>query len=608
MRPRAPILPLVLVDLAGIPQSSMAQEVRSSPAKPVLPPAIPWNGASRSVCVSPEDRWATPCERSGLTQTPRYDETVAWLERLAAAAPELRLASLGKSPEGRDIWMVIASRSRAFTPESLRATGKPILLAQAGIHAGEIDGKDAGMMLLRDMTVRGTKRSLLDGASFLFVPIFNVDGHERFSAYARINQRGPTEMGWRTTARNLNLNRDYGKLDTPEMRTLVQALRAYDPDLYADIHVTDGADYQYDVTWGYNGTHANSPAIAAWMDRHLSPVLERDLRAMGHVPGPLIFLQNDRDASQGIVGWTASARFSQGYGDLRHIPSFLVENHSLKPYDQRVLGTYVLLASALRALAEDGAELRKAIESDRARRPAAVPLDWKVPEGDVPRFEFLGIESRVVPSAVSGGERVEWTGKPVTLQVPYPRATEPARTATRPKAYWISSVFKEVIERLAAHGVEMERLAKAREVDVETYRIIDPKVAPNPSEGHFPVTGTVKRERRRVVFPPGSARVSTDQPLGDLAVVLLEPESPDSFFHWGFFPEILEQTEYADGYALESLAQEMLAADPALREEFERKLREDSAFAADSAGRLQWFYRRSPYFDERFRLYPVARE
>lgn len=214
----------------------------------VLPPELPWSGKSESLALAPDHPWATPAEASGLTSTPRYDETVAWLRQLVDASPELRMVSIGKSPEGRDLWLVIAFRERAFTPEAMRATGKPVLFAQAGIHAGEIDGKDAGMMLLRDMTVVKTKRELLDLAHVLFVPMFNVDGHERFSAYTRVNQRGPIEGGWRSNARNLNLNRDYTKADTAEMRHMLAALRRWQPDLYLDLHVTDGADYQYDIT------------------------------------------------------------------------------------------------------------------------------------------------------------------------------------------------------------------------------------------------------------------------------------------------------------------------------------------------------------------------
>jgi len=214
VKSRSVFVASVLLPIAAVLVSTaVAQQPFSREAgEPILPPLIPWDGQSRASVVPKDDPWITPAEKSDLRTSPNYNDTIAWLQKLVAAAPQqLKMISIGKSSDGRDIWMVIASRDRQFTPEALRKTGKPIVLAQAGIHSGEIDGKDAGMMLLRDMTVRGTKRELLDRAHFLFVPIFNVDGHERASRFGRVNQRGPEVMGWRTTSRNLNLNRDYAK-------------------------------------------------------------------------------------------------------------------------------------------------------------------------------------------------------------------------------------------------------------------------------------------------------------------------------------------------------------------------------------------------------------
>ncbi|MGH7162682.1 MAG: M14 family metallopeptidase, partial [Planctomycetota bacterium] len=477
-----------------------------------------------------------------------------------------------------------------------------------GIHPGEIDGKDAGMMLLRDLTVRGTKRSLLDRANFLFVPILGVDGHERFGPHHRSNQRGPEEQGWRTTARNLNLNRDYAKLDAPEMRAAVRALVAWEPDLYYDIHVTDGADYQYDVTWGHNGTHSHSPASAVWIDAVLTPACARALSDAGHAPGPLVFPVDDRDLGKGNTAPTFGARYSHGYGDLRHLPTLLVENHSLKSHERRVLGTYVLLEATLRTLGERGGGLRDAVAKDRARRPATVPLAWKRRDGDPPRVLFLGVESRLVLSPIGGGLRVEWSGKPVTMEIPLFVESEPAVTVERPRAYWIPPAWPEVIERLALHGVRMERADAARTLEVEMLRVVDPLLAPAPFEGRVPVkASSFERLRRPETFPAGSTRVPTDQPLGDLAVALLEPASPDSFFQWGFFLEILQQTEYIEPYVIEPTAERMLERDPALRAEFLRKL-EDDAFARDPEARRRYFYEKTPYFDARWRLYPVGRE
>jgi hypothetical protein len=573
----------------------------------VLPPAPAWSGASEALVADAKDPWATPAERQGLAQTPSYDETVAFLRRLAAESADIQLVSLGASPEGRDLVMVVATRAKPATPEALRASGKPILLAQAGIHAGEIDGKDAGLMLLRDIA-RGKKKGLLDGAHLLLVPIFNPDGHERRSPYGRINQRGPQETGWRTTARNLNLNRDYAKLDAPETRALVGAINAWGPDLYLDLHVTDGADYQYDITYGWNGPHAFSPAIAAWLDRTLKPALGADLNAAGHVPGPLVFPADDADLRKGLIEWTASPRLSTGYGDARHLATVLVENHSLKPYRQRVLGTYVLLETTLRTLAKDGASLRAAAEQDRARHAPRVTLDWKADPERQGTVSFAAIEWKTEESRAAGGPYTVWTGKPVSLTLPQQRMSAPAATADRPKAYWVPPAWPDVIERLEAHGIQMARLAAPMDLTVEAYRLSDTKLAGAPFEGRVAVTAKATPEKRRLRMPAGSVRVPTDQPLGDLAVLLLEPASPDSFFQWGFFLEVMQPTEYAEAYIMAPMAEAMLQEDPALKAEFEKKLAAEPDFAKSPRERLQWFYARTPFFDDQWRLYPVVRE
>ncbi len=399
------------------PAAATADPQSFSPAasEPILPPLPPWDGKSRELIAAKDDPWLTPAEKTDFRLTPSYEETVAWLRKLVAAAPQLKMVSLGKSPEGRDLWMIVASREGASTPEALRKNGKPIVLAQAGIHSGEIDGKDAGLMLLRDMTVAGKRGDLLEQANLLFVPIFNVDGHERTTKFGRVNQRGPEVMGWRTTAKNINLNRDYAKADAPEMAAMLRAINQWQPDLYLDIHVTDGADYQYDVTFGFNGSAGHSPAISGWLEKTFNPTVTVDLTAMGHIPGPVDSPNwiDPKDLSKGIRGWLADPRFSNGYGDARHLPTVLIENHSLKPYQQRVLGTYVFLESTLRITGKTGAALRQAIAADRAAQAPTIPLAWEIdPQAPNETIEYKAIESRAMLSPISGAMRLEFTGKP----------------------------------------------------------------------------------------------------------------------------------------------------------------------------------------------------
>jgi hypothetical protein len=569
----------------------------------ILPPVIKWNGKSVGLIAPKNNPWITPVESSGFENTPSYQQTMDWLQKLCASTTTMRMVTIGKTANNRDIKMVIASADGKFDRTALTASAKPTLLMQGGIHAGEIDGKDAGMMLLRDIA-QGNKKELLNGVNILFIPILNVDGHERTGEYNRVNQRGPSNMGWRTNARNLNLNRDYTKLDTEEIRAVVGVMNDYDPDLYLDLHVTDGADYQYDITYGFSEGY--SPAITQFLREKLTPAVDKKLKDFGHIPGPLIFAANGRDFTRGMTEYPYSGRFSNNYGELRHMPSILVENHSLKPFRQRVLGTYVFIEGVIDVLSKEGTALQKAIQQDRAERKDKVVLTWVRAERP-DTVTFLGIESVIRKSQVTNGEYVEWLGKPVTQKIPFTRYNKPGDVVIRPKAYWVPGTYKQVIERLRSHGIKMEVLTAEREVEVKMHKLSDYEFSRQPFEGHFAVTAKSSRIDRKETFYPGSVRIDTNQPLGDLVVYLLEPGSPDSFLQWGFFSEIFNRTEYIEEYAIEPLARKMLA-DPALRQEFEKKKREDTTFANNPDAIYEWFYSQSKYADSRWLLYPVGVE
>ncbi len=593
------IVPLIALFVASA-------AVAAEPAP--LPPVLPWKGASEALVARPGDPWITPTEASGFRQTPGYAETRAYLERLVAASGGvLTLEVFGQSAQGRDLIAIRAAKP-ASTPKP-GASAKPVVLAQAGIHSGEIDGKDAGLMLLRDIALRG-KAHLLDQADLLFVPVFNADGHERAGAFNRPNQRGPENQGWRTTAQNLNLNRDYLKADTPEMAAMLGLIQRYTPALYFDLHVTDGTDYQYDITFGYNGwdgRYAQSPAIGRWMDSVLRPALMSALAKAGHIPGGLVFAANDRKPDDGLLDTYTPARFSNGWGDLARIPTILVENHSLKPYRQRVLGTYVLLEAALKIAGADAAALQQAIAGDRAARPASIPLTWAPLKTPVTRRDFLGVAHETYLSEASGGPEVRWLGKPVhqTLDV---FGDAPASATTLPVAWWVPATKPEVIARLRRQGLQVETISAPRTVTVEMLRLPEPKPG-TINEGHVEIGAQAGvPERHKETYPAGSVRVPSDQPLALVAAHLLEPGSPESLLAWGYFPEIYQRTEYIEGYAIAPLADKMLAQDPALKAEFEARLAADPEFAKSPDARLEWFYQRTPYYDARYRLYPVGRE
>ena len=546
---------------------------------------------------SNKDPLVTPFELSGGMNSATKQELGDWFGKLQKTFPDVKQESIGKSAQNRDIWMY-----------SIRRAGKekPTFLFQAGIHAGEIDGKDAGMLFFRDVLEK--QPQLLQNVNVLFIPILNVDGHERASEFNRINQRGPTVMGWRSNALNQNLNRDYTKLDTKEIQSVLAVINRENPVLYMDIHVTDGADYQYDITYGFQGEHAYSPAISTWLKTKFRSQVDVALTSNNHIPGPLLFAVNDDDFKDGNNEYTFSPRYSHGYGDARHLPSILVENHSLKPFRQRVLGTYVLLFETLRVLSLEGTSLNTAIASDQKRKPKALPLTWDFPKTVSDSMKFAGIASKKVKSEVTGAEYVEWLGKAETQHIPVRKNNVATSHVARPSYYVIPVQFEEVISRLKQHGIEMQSIQTDSTIQLSMYRLSNPQIQGKlPNQGRCRLKADAKEESMQVVFPKGSMLVSTNQVLGDLAVLLLEPEFTDSYFQWGFFPECLERTEYFETYVLEPYAADQLNKNPTLKSAFESKKSSDAAFAKDQQAQLRWFYEQSPYADKTYLIYPVGK-
>lgn len=557
-------------------------------------------------------RFVTHYERSGGLETPRYAETVAYAESLALASPLLFATSFGVSPQGRPLPLLIADRDGCFTPEAARAAGRAVCLIQACIHAGEPDGKDAGLMLLRDIALRGRHPDLLRGVTILFIPILNVDGHERFGPHSRINQNGPREMGWRATAQGLNLNRDHLKADAPEMRAWLRLFIAWLPDFLVDVHVTDGADYQYTLTYSLEVYGNLDPGLTAWARGVFLPGLAGPLAQAGHPLAPYVWFRDWHDPRSGLVVGAASPRLSTGYAAVQNRPALLVETHMLKDYRTRVEATYELLRHTLAVLERESARLAclTAVADSLTASPAFAhePLALRFSAGpDSSLAEFLGFDYDIVTSDLTGGPWVRYGKRPRTWLLPLFDDVQPTLAVIPPAAYIIPPEWQEVIGRLIAHGVRVRRLEEPVTLPVQSYRFRAVQWRERPYEGRHPLTFQVEEIAETRTFPAGSAVVQTAQRAGRVAVHALEPQGPDSFVHWGFFDPIFEQKEYAEAYVMEGMAREMLAADPELRREFEERRAADPVFAGSQAAVLDWFFRRTPYWDDRLNVYPVGR-
>lgn len=537
----------------------------------------------------------TTAEKTHYQRTGRYEEVQSLAQRFQARWPQyVKLETFGTTPEGRPMLAIVATQKPEKTP---------VILIQGGIHAGEIDGKDAGFEALRELL---EKPGPLQHCTLVFVPVFNVDGHERFARYNRPNQNGPEEMGWRVTSQNLNLNRDYAKADAPEMQAMIRLLNKWDPILYVDLHVTDGAQFQVDVANLFEPVFTGAPKL-----QPLARELSRDLNAHLQSQGvkAVDFYPSFVDYSKPESGFAQSAyppRFSTGYWPLSNRFALLVETHSWKPYPERVKVTRAIILHLVETIAKTGSQLQQAAQQEDRQdlTGTSVPLSYKN-TARTEQIDFPGYAYTREKSAISNGEWLRYDPqKPTNWSVPFLPEVTPALTTTAPQAYFVPAWLQP---KLDLHGIKYTLQPKPENKQVEVFRADRIDFSRRPFEGRqtATVTGSWKTETQTI--PGGTLTVPVNQPKARLLIALLEPQAPDSYLAWGEFNAHFEQKEYMEDYVAEEVAREMLKKDPALQQEFQKKLAEDPEFARDPHARLDFFYRRHPSWDTRFNLYPVMR-
>ncbi len=555
--------------------------------------------------------------RFELTQgaeTANLDETYDYFSRLARASMQARWLSFGTTPEGRAMNMLIVSADGCFTPEQAHRRRKPIILVQGCIHAGETEGSDVCQMLARDLVVRNAYPDLMEHLILIFIPVFNVDGFFRFSPYHRINQNGPREMGWRATSTRHNLNRDFIKADTPEMRQWLKMFHSWQPHLFFDCHTTDGQDFQYVLTYNIDTHPEYGGAVSQWAKDDLLPPLRRALGRRGLITGPYAGLIDEKKPEQGMLGGVWRPMLSNSFATLCNRAGFLIEAHSLKPYNQRVHATMDLILESLHQLCAAPDGLVQAVQNEDAKAgrwagsaTAAIPLQFKTCMDRYDTLTYYGYKTEYVRGVISGQTYPVYTQQPQNTASKYYNDVETVVSVQPPLGYIVPAQWTAVLDVLAAHQIPLLRLPRPISQTFEMYRLQDVRFRTSSYEGRQTVTCSAQSVRVNSTFDAGDVYVSLKTPKAKLIMYLLEPQSPDALLAWGFFNTIFEDKEYFEEYVMEPMAQQMLKIDTTLAKRYCQKLAQDSLFAASGRERLRFFYEKSPYFDEEKNLYPVAR-
>jgi hypothetical protein len=556
-----------------------------------------------SVAATQTNDLRTFAEKSGWQKTGRAIEAETLCNAFQKTYPkQISCHSYGKTPQGRNLLYVVAGD---------RNPNNPVLWVQAGIHAGEIDGKDAVFWLLKDILEKKITPDPLKGVTIIFIPIVNVDGHERFGKWNRPNQIGPEEMGWRTTANNLNLNRDFLKAEASEMQDLIKLWIKNAPLVSLDLHVTNGAHFEPELGIIVTPTDDHGTSSLHRAGKFLENGLMQKLKERNHLALPFYpdFQETDRPQT-GFARVVHRPRFANGYWFAQNRIGVLVESHSWKDYATRVKAHYSTVLSTLELVQEKGNEWKQAAkEADQEKLAGKEVALIYQHNGKARPIEFPGFKYKIEKSAISGGEVIKYfTDQPEIWKVPFYEQLIPKITVKAPElGYFIPVQHTNwITKKLKLHDIQWEKWTQPAPTGLEVFRASKSEFSKDSFEGRqmLKVEGSWKSEAAS--FAKGTLFVPINQKKARLAMQLFEPLASDSLVAWGFFNNDFEPKEYMEDYVAEEVAKEMLK-DTKIAAEFKERLK-DKEFAKDPAQRFNFFYRKHSSWDVKFNMYPILRK
>jgi len=550
----------------------------------------------------------THFEKSNGLETATYQQTIKFYYNLAEVYPEISIKAIGETDSGEPLHLVTLNLDAVFDFSKIKEHNKRILLINNGIHPGESDGIDATMMLIRDIVqgkIEAPKKTVL-----ATIPIYNIGGSLNRNSTTRTNQNGPKEYGFRGNARNYDLNRDFIKCDTKNTRTFARIFHLVKPDVFIDNHVSNGADYQYTLTHVFTQHNKMGNDLGDYIHTEMMPTLKQKLLEKNWDITPYVNVFN-QVPEEGFSQFMDYPRYSTGYATLFNCLGVMVETHMLKPYKQRVEGTYELMKSMIDITEEQGDKISELRNSALAnfQSKKTYPLDWIIDTTKTTTLNFKGFEGHFIESKITGANRLKYDRtKPFTKKISYQNYFKPSLKVKIPDAYIIPQGWHNVIDLLKLNAVKMHVLERDSTITVESYKIEDYKTREMPFEGHYlHYKVTVSKNNQNITFKKGDVIIKTAQPSFRYIIETLEPQAPDSFFNWNFFDTILQQKEWVSPYVWEDLALKILDKNPKLKVEFEEKKKNEKDFADQWYAQLDWIHKQSKYYEKAHLQYPIYR-
>lgn len=491
-------------------------------------------------------------ETSGYTKTSTYKEVMDFVYEAVKRSDLLQLLTLTTSFEGRNVPLLTISTEGVKSHRELAMTGKPAVLIMANIHAGEVEGKEACLMLLREfVNLKKDTVALLENQVILLIPIFNADGNDKMSARNR-RDNGPEIAGVRHNGQMLDLNRDYLKLKTPEVNALVKLFNEWDPVLIVDMHTTNGSYHREPVTYTTQNSPNDDDTLASYMWNKLFPAVAKTLKKKYKYDS--VPYGNFVKRAKPEMGWrnhAFEARYGNNYEGLRNRFAILDENYAYAPFKDRVLSSFGFIKAILEFTGQHILEMQKMARAadlktatQYYRQPFALEFkNEKLSDITLLSYEFklekIKPEDKHKYPPWYGDYHVKKTDKLKTYKLPYFSKAVPARTISLPEAYIIPAGAPEVADNLKRHGIVVEKIRKPFTCQAEIFKTKEVKIAKRLYQGAAAITLSGAYETKEVTIPENAYFVSMKQPLARLIPPLLEPESEDSLAAWGFMNRLL---------------------------------------------------------------------
>ena len=552
-----------------------------------------------------KSKYQTFFEKGNGNTSANYQEILRFYKMLDTDFETIKVVDKGVTDSGERLQMVIFSANNDF---NFTNKNKTVVLINNGIHAGETDGIDASMQLFRDLATG--KYKISDNLLVVAIPVYNIGGCLNRNTTTRVNQNGPEEYGFRGNGRNFDLNRDFIKSDTKNAKSFVEIFHLVNPTVFIDNHVSNGADYQYVLTYIMTEPKKLGTVLGNFMSTIMTPSIVSDLKLKTIDSSPYVNVDGTVP-EKGFAQFFDSPRYTTGYASLFNCVGFVVETHMLKNYAKRVAATFEFMKSTLNFVQKNDVELKKKVVENRKQflPKAKYALKWSIDSLKVSKIPFLGYQSGYKKSEVTAGNRLFYDQKiPFEKQIDFFGDYKCTKEIVIPDFYIVPKSFWTVTDLLKLNKISYSLLKIDTVIDVESYRILDYKTFKNPYEGHYPHFNTeVQKSVELRKFFKGDFLISTKQLGVKYLLETLEPEAVDSFFNWNFFDTILQQKEGYSDYVFEDLASDYLKNNTEIRTRFEQKKATDKNFAENPAAQLDWIHKNSPYYEKAHFSYPIYR-